>query len=298
MATLIQQTLAHQNVRINTAANSAIVQLLSATVFPTRPVTYIKSTPDPNPLTLLAAPGDNIAGAPSYTLYTLGAVTIKPCPAGVDQSNNPIPAGWHVMCVSGPALPTAIFQMCWPGLVSPVATQTNVPVPFPITPYWWQVDIEVAAVSADIWVIARKNGSSIFSSPVVLPAGSVGPIAGPAGVTGIAISGQAGTGYTVGDQFTLPLAGVAATARGQVSAVGAGGVPTVVTLLYSGALYAVTPGVPVSGGTGSGLHVDITSIGGAAFSAGVSVAPGDTVDGQVTQLGSNAQGLTLQVFGH
>src|SRR6185312_6701081 len=75
-------------------------------------------------------------------------------------------------------------------------------------------------------------------------------------------SGTAGTGYVVGDIITVTQSG-ASNGQARVSTIGAGGAVTALTIIVGqqGTGYSVATGLTTTGGTGTGLEVDITAIG-------------------------------------
>ena len=83
-------------------------------------------------------------------------------------------------------------------------------------------------------------------------------------VTGIAIhSGAAGTGYLVGDTAIVTQSGLYGCRLNVASVVGGGpgpGVPASLTINIGGIGAAVASNLATTGGTGSGLHVDISTV--------------------------------------
>ena len=89
----------------------------------------------------------------------------------------------------------------------------------------------------------------------------------PAGINGINVhSGNAGTGYVVGDLVTIVKAG-ASGGTVRVSTIGGSGAVTGITLVTAGTGYADASSLTTTGGTGTGLEVDISSIGESALLA-------------------------------
>ena len=86
--------------------------------------------------------------------------------------------------------------------------------------------------------------------------------------TAIPHSGNAGTGYVVGDIISVTQVG-ASNGYLRVATIGAGGaVDTLTTILgQQGTGYSVATGLSTTGGTGTGLEVDITVIGQTALQA-------------------------------
>ena len=92
-----------------------------------------------------------------------------------------------------------------------------------------------------VW-IGRQDATAIFSA--------------------IPHSGAAGTGYVVGDLITV-VQGGASNGVLKVTTVGGGGVVTglATQVGYQGTGYSATSGLTTTGGSGTGLEVDITAIG-------------------------------------
>ena len=79
--------------------------------------------------------------------------------------------------------------------------------------------------------------------------------------TGVSIhTGAAGGGYVAGDTVLVTLAGLVGC-RLDVLTIGAFGVPTSLAINIGGVGAAVASNCPTTGGTGSGLYVDITTVG-------------------------------------
>jgi len=80
--------------------------------------------------------------------------------------------------------------------------------------------------------------------------------------TAIPHTGSAGTGYVVGDVITVVQTG-ASNGELKVATVGTGGVVETLSLVssYQGTGYSVATGLTTTGGTGTGLEVDITAVG-------------------------------------
>jgi hypothetical protein len=79
-------------------------------------------------------------------------------------------------------------------------------------------------------------------------------------------SGNAGTGYQVGDVIT-PTQGSSSGGTLKVTTIGGGGAVTGLTLVTSGTGYSVATALATTGGHGTGLEVDISSIGEPALQA-------------------------------
>lgn len=75
-------------------------------------------------------------------------------------------------------------------------------------------------------------------------------------------TGNAGTGYVVGD-IVFPTQSGASAGQLKVTTIGSGGAVTGLAIIQGsqGTGYAVASGLPTTGGTGTGLEVDITAVG-------------------------------------
>ena len=73
-------------------------------------------------------------------------------------------------------------------------------------------------------------------------------------------SGNAGTGYLVGDVITVVQSG-ASGGKLIVTSIGAAGAVTGFAVATPGAVYSVATGLSTTGGTGSALQIDVTAIG-------------------------------------
>jgi len=76
-------------------------------------------------------------------------------------------------------------------------------------------------------------------------------------------SGNAGTGYVVGDVITV-IQGLASGGQAKVTSIGGGGAVTGLSVLAApndGTGYSVATGLTTTGGSGTGLEVDITVVG-------------------------------------
>jgi hypothetical protein len=79
-------------------------------------------------------------------------------------------------------------------------------------------------------------------------------------------SGGAGTGYKVGDQVTVVQAG-ASNGVLQVTAIGGSGAVTALSTVQGGTAYSIATNLATTGGSGTGLTIDISSIGESALTA-------------------------------